>query len=116
MTALEYLQAAVRSCDLEVSTEFRSNSRGVVITPRAFEVSQDYGFKQRIMTYRVSLTLIGECVANGELFDTMAQLTAAFRKDQTAGGAGEQVLVDQWNSVEMDTNYTVFETQITIKE
>ena len=116
MTALEYLQQAARNSGLEVSTEFRSTSRGVVITPRSFEVSKVYGQKQRVMSYRVSLTLIGECVANGELFDTMDILTAAFLKDQTAGGSANEVLVDQWNSVEMDKNYTVFETQITIKE
>ena len=116
MTALEYLKTAVTASGLDVTTEFRTTSRGVVITPRSFDVQKVYGQKQRTVSYRVALTLIGECVANGELFDTMETLTAAFLKDQTAGGTAQQVLAGQWTATEMDKNYTVFETQITIKE
>ena len=116
MTELEYLKRAVETCGVDVATETRDDTRGATITPRRFSVARVYGDRLRKTTYRVRVTFIGEDVSNGVLFDTMEQITDEIEKDQTAGGNASQIETTEWNAQEIDKNYTVFETNITISE
>ena len=116
MTALDYLIQSAKLCGHDVVTEYRATSRGVVITPQTFTVRRIYGQNVRIVDYRCQITSIGEEVANGKLFDSMEALSIAFEKDQTAGGNASEIIVGQWNAVEMDKNYATFQATITVKE
>lgn len=116
MTDLEYLENVATTNNLDVTTEHRTTTRGVMITPITFSVNRVYGDRERVVTYQCLLTVVGADVTNGKLFDTMEALTDGFELDQTAGGTASEVEVDEWNMVEIEKNYTTFRTQITISE